>query len=308
MEGDKKVIVVFGATGAQGGGVVNALLVDGDFKIRGVTRNLSSEKAEALKSKGVEMVKADLDDVDSLKKAMEGAYGAFFLTNFWEHMDAKKEMSQLKNLADAASASGIQHVVNSTLEDTRKFVKEGTMPYLEDGEFLVAHFDAKGEMQDYVGKQVPTTQMLTSFYSDNFINFGMGPKKGNDDEHFKITFPIGNAKMPLQSAKDIGVFAVQLFKDPSTIGTCVGCYAESLTGEEIANTFVKVFNTKVEYNAVPPSVYASFGFPGAAELANMFQFFDEYEAEMSKARKPISGFQTLEEYLIANKSAFSELC
>ena len=87
---DKKVIAVVGSTGAQGGGLVRAILADpaGGFTVRAITRKASSDKARALAKAGAQVVEADLDDAASLKKALAGAYGAFCVTNFWEHFSA----------------------------------------------------------------------------------------------------------------------------------------------------------------------------------------------------------------------------
>ena len=96
---DKKIIAVVGATGTQGGGLAQAVLADpnGGFAVRAVTRDPNKEKGKALKAKGAEVVQADLDDVESLKKAFAGAYGVYGVTNFWEHFSAEKEKAQAKN-------------------------------------------------------------------------------------------------------------------------------------------------------------------------------------------------------------------
>ena len=101
---DRKIIAVIGATGAQGGGLVRAILADadGEFTARAVTRNVESDKARALAEAGAEVVAADLDDVDSLERAFAGAHGVFCVTNFWEHFSPEKELQQAKNLAQAA--------------------------------------------------------------------------------------------------------------------------------------------------------------------------------------------------------------
>jgi hypothetical protein len=120
----KTIITVTGATGAQGGGLARALLADpsGEFAVRAVTRKPDGDAARALASQGAEIVTADLDDVASLRRVFDGAYGAFCLTNYWEHMSPDKEIAQAKNLADASRASGVIHALWSTLEDTRQHV------------------------------------------------------------------------------------------------------------------------------------------------------------------------------------------
>jgi hypothetical protein len=119
---NKEVITVIGATGAQGGGLCAAILNDpqGGFACRAITRDPGKDKARALAAKGADVVAADLDDVERLTQAFRGAHGAYCVTNFWQHFSAEKEHQQAKNLAEAADAAGVMHVIWSTLEDTGK--------------------------------------------------------------------------------------------------------------------------------------------------------------------------------------------
>src|SRR5688500_12448879 len=137
---DKKIIAVTGATGAQGGGLARAIMADtnGGFAVRALTRHPNKDKAKALAAAGAEVVKADLDDVESLKKAFAGAHGVYAVTNFWEHFSAEKEKAQAKNIADAAKAAGVKHVIWSTLEDTRTFMSpaDTRMQFLQE-QYLV---------------------------------------------------------------------------------------------------------------------------------------------------------------------------
>ena len=180
----KKIITVFGATGAQGNGLVRAILEDkdGPFAARAVTRDINSDKAKELAKMGAEVVAADIDDSDSVVKALEGAYGAYFVTFFWAHFSVDKEVAEAKIFANAAKQTGIQHAIWSTLEDTREYVPltDDRMPTLH-GKYKVPHFDGKGESDKYFQEAgVPTTYLLASFYWDNFIYFGAGPKRGED--------------------------------------------------------------------------------------------------------------------------------
>src|SRR5947207_69832 len=144
---DKKILAVIGSTGAQGGGLARAILADkgGPFALRAITRKPDEDKARALASAGAEVVKGDLDDAASIEKAFAGAYGAFCVTNFWEHSSADKEGVQAGHMAQAAKNAGLQHVIWSTLEDTRKRVPltDSRLPTLQ-GKFKVPHFDGKG--------------------------------------------------------------------------------------------------------------------------------------------------------------------
>ncbi len=307
---EKKIIAVVGSTGAQGGGLVQAILNDaqGGFAARAITRDSNSAKAKALAERGAQLAAADLDDEASLAKALAGAHGAYFVTNFWEHFSPDREQAQARNLAAAAKHAGLKHVVWSTLEDTRKWVplSDGRMPTLM-GRFKVPHFDAKGEADAYFREAgVPTTFLLTSFYWDNLIQFGMGPKL--EGGRLVFTLPMGEAKLPGIAAEDIGKCAYGIFrKGAETLGKTIGIAGEHLTGSEMAAALAKALGRETVYNAVTPEQYRGFGFPGAEDLGNMFQFkrdFEDYfcaarSVEVSRALNP--ELQSFADWLAKNR-------
>lgn len=309
---DKKIIAVVGATGAQGGGLVRAILADpnGGYTARAVTRKIDSDKAKELARLGAQVVAADLDNPESVKKAFEGAYGAFCITNFWEHFSVDKEMAQAKTMAEAAKAAGVKHVVWSTLEDTRKTVplSDQRMPTLQ-GKYKVPHFDGKGEADRFfVEAGVPTTYLLTSFYWENFIHFGMGPA-ADQSGNLAITFPIGNAKFPSIAVEDIGKCAYGIFKRSAEfVGKRVGIAGQHLTGDEMAAAFSRALGREVRYNAIEPEVYRGFGFPGADDLGNMFQFNRDFAGDfcntrnLSTSKELNPSLQSLDTWLSANKA------
>eukprot|EP00531_Pseudo-nitzschia_arenysensis_P018997 CAMPEP_0116132684 /NCGR_PEP_ID=MMETSP0329-20121206/9686_1 /TAXON_ID=697910 /ORGANISM="Pseudo-nitzschia arenysensis, Strain B593" /LENGTH=322 /DNA_ID=CAMNT_0003627229 /DNA_START=69 /DNA_END=1037 /DNA_ORIENTATION=+ len=315
QDNNKKLIAVVGATGSQGGAVVDALLTASDeFAIRAITRNPDSEKSKALEAKGCEVVKADADDVASMVSALEGCYGAFLVTNFWADMSMSHEIETTAKLQEACAQAKVEHVVLSTLEDTRPMIQAAdnadTWKVLdqESGSY-VPHFDGKGEAgKKFLESEVPVTLLFTIFYYDNFINFGMGPQKHGEDQPYAITFPTGDAPFGMNSLRDIGCNVLSIFKDPSTINTSVGVVSEFATGKEIADAFAKVIGEPVVFNAVPVDVYAGFGFPGAADLANMFRFYAEFPAahRTVEGNKERLGRKTdsLVEWIEANKAAF----
>ena len=309
---DKKIIAVVGATGAQGGGLVRAIVNDpnGGFAARAITRDVTSEKTMQLANLGAEVVAADVDDEASLRKAFEGAHGAFCVTFFWAHCSPEKEVAEARNMAKAAKAAGVQHVVWSTLEDTRRWVplSDNRMPTLM-GKYKVPHFDAKGESNKiFTDLGVPTTFLLTSFYWDNLIYFGMGPRKGPDGT-LAITMPMGDKKLPSMAAEDIGKCAYGIFKKGrELVGKTVGIAGEHLTGAQMAASLTKAIGQEVRYNDVPPEVYRSFGFPGADDLGNMFQFNRDFEEvfrdprRTDVARSLNPALQTFDEWLARNKA------
>lgn len=309
---ERKIIAVVGATGAQGGGLCRAALRDrdGEYRVRALTRNPASAKAKELETMGAEVVPADVDDEKSLEKAFRGAHGAFCVTFFWDHFSPEKEFEQAAAMARAAKHAGVRHVIWSTLEDTRRWVpvSDGRMPTLM-GKYKVPHFDAKGEAdQVFTGLGLPVTLLRTSFYWENLIHFGMGPKRGADGK-LAITFPMGDKKMPGIASDDIGRCAYAIFRRGSEfLGKTVGIAGEHLTGAQMASALAKAVGEEVRYHDVPPEVYRSLGFPGADDLGNMFQFKRDFERDFCGARDVgftrslLPSLQTFESWLAGNVS------
>jgi uncharacterized protein YbjT (DUF2867 family) len=307
---DKKVIAVVGATGAQGGGLVRAITAEpqSGFIARAITRDVNSEKANELRELGAEVVAADIDDEASIRRAFEGAYGAYCVTFYWAHFSPERELAQAQNMARAAKETGLHHVIWSTLEDTRRWVPldDDRMPTLM-GNYKVPHFDAKGEADHFFTDfGVPTTFLLTSFYWDNFIYFGSGPKVDADGS-LALTLPMGDKKLAGIASEDIGKCAFGIFKrGDEFIGKTVAIAGEFLTGEQMAAQMTEAMGREVYYNPVSPEEYRSFGFPGADDLGNMFQFYRDFEDYFCSIRDPKlarelnPSLQTFREWLAKN--------
>jgi len=309
---NKKIITVFGATGAQGGGLARAILADAnsEFTVRVVTRDANSEKAKVFAKQGAEVVVADIDDPESIKKAISGAYGAFFVTFFWEHFSVEKEQQEVKNFIQAAKGANLQHIIWSTLEDTRGWMSldDDRMPTLH-GKYKVPHFDGKGAADNFfVEAGLPTTFLRTSFYWDNFIYFGMGPKKAEDGNYY-FAFPMDDKKLAAIAAEDIGKCAYGIFKKgDELIGKTIGITGEKLNGYEMAAKLSAALGKNVVFNNVSPEAYRNFGFPGADDLGNMFQFKRDFNAdfngnrseEFSKELNP--DLQSFDKFLSLNAS------
>jgi uncharacterized protein YbjT (DUF2867 family) len=289
---------------------VRAILADpsGGFAVRAITRDPNKDSAKALAAKGAEVVSANLDEVESLKKAFAGAYGVYAVTNFWEHFSAEKEKVQAKNIADAAKAAGVKHVIWSTLEDTRQFMPadDKRMPMLQE-KYRVPHFDAKAEADAYFSG-VPTTFLLTTFYWDNLYMFGLAPKRG-DDGKYSWAFPMGQKKLAGIAAEDIGKVAYGIFKAGSQyIGKKVGIYGEALTIDEMGQKLASNIGIPAPYyHAAEADEYRGYGFPGADEMGNMFQYYRDFDKEFfslrdlntAKALNP--SLQSFDQFLAKNK-------
>jgi len=286
----KKIIAIVGATGGQGGGLARAIAADphGPFQARAITRNPDSEKARALASLGVEVVAGDADHPASLDKAFHGAYGAFCVTNFWEHASVDREGAQAKAMAHATKKAGLQHVIWSTLEDTRDIIPltDPRMPVLHGG-YNVPHFDSKGQMdQIFKAEAAPTSFLHAAFYWDNFIYFGMGPRAGEDGQ-LTLALPLGGATLPGVSVEDIGKCAYGIFKrGTSAVGGRFGVAGESLTGEQMAAKMGRALGRPITFFDVPFDTFRGLGFPGAEDIGNMFQVQAIMGDDFLSARSP----------------------
>ncbi|XP_025047971.1 nmrA-like family domain-containing protein 1 isoform X1 [Alligator sinensis] len=297
---DKKLIVVFGATGAQGGSVARALLEDGTFQVRVVTRNPRKKAAVELKQKGAEVVKGDQDDEQTLEPALKGAYGAFVVTNYWEHCSKEKEVAQGKLLADMMKRLALCYVVYSGLENVNK---------LMEGRLEVLHFDGKGEVEEYfrmIG--VPMTSVRLPFYFENFLTV-FRPQKARDGEDYELAIPLGETPMAGMAVADLGPVVVHLLKSPKEyVGQDLGLCTSKFTVEEYAATLSRHTGKAVKDAKISAEDYEKLGFPGAQELANMFRFYamnPDRNMELTLKLNPKA--RTFDQWLEDNKVNFKTL-
>jgi uncharacterized protein YbjT (DUF2867 family) len=290
------LLTVFGATGAQGGGLVRAVLARDrpDFRIRAVTRHPQGDRARELAALGADLVGADLDDPASVERAMRGAHGAFCVTNFWEHLSPERELKQAEALAEGAKRAGVRHVVWSTLEDTRRLlpVDGRRMPVLM-GTYNVPHFDAKGEADRFFAERgLPVTFLHTSFYWDNLVHSGMGPQRARDGG-LVFVLPMDDKPLPGIAVEDIGACVAGIFRGADRhVGKRIGIGGQHLTGAQMASALSRALREPVRHVAMPPSEYAKLPFPGAADIANMFQFKRDFSAAYCAAR-PVADTKAL---------------
>jgi uncharacterized protein YbjT (DUF2867 family) len=314
--GTKRIIAVVGATGTQGGSVARAILHDttGSFALRALTRKPAGERAQALARQGAEVVYADVDDLDSVKRAFTGAYGAYCMTDFWGgDGDPERERIQGTTMAEAARCAGLQHVIWSTLEDTRRFMalSDTRMPTLL-GKYKVPHFDGKGEADEaFVRHGVPTTFLLTSFYWENFVRFpGMQLRKDPDDALI-LAMPMGDKRLPGIAVDDLGLCALGVYRQACNAGQTIGVAGGHLTCAEIAATLTKALGRPVRYLDVDPAVFRTWDFPGAAELSNMLQFKRDFQEafcgarSVERSRQLNPALQTFDAWLSRHASEFN---
>jgi uncharacterized protein YbjT (DUF2867 family) len=314
--GIKRVIAVVGATGKQGGSLARAILGDrdGDFALRVLTREPSCDRAQALAQCGADVVYADADDLGSLKRAFAGAYGAYCMTDFWGgHGDPERERVQGATMAEAARCVGVQHVIWSTLEDTRRYVPldDPRMPTLL-GKYKVPHYDGKGEADNaFRGLGVPTTFFLTSFYWENLLHFsGMGLRKQADGE-LVFAMPMGDKKLPGIAVDDLGLCALGVFKQAGSAGETIGVAGEHPTCAQMAASLASVLGRCVRYMDVDPLEFRTWDFPWAPELSNMLQFKRDFQSvfcgnrSVERSREFNPGLQTFDQWLARHAGDFS---
>ncbi|HEX4702568.1 MAG TPA: NmrA/HSCARG family protein [Pseudonocardiaceae bacterium] len=311
---EKKIIAVVGATGQQGGGLARAILDDptGQFALRAITRRPDSAAAKALADRGAEVVTADLDDEASLTTALRGAYGAYFVTAFWEYNSVEREQTQARAMAAAAKASGLRHVIWSTLPDTRAHIPmdDERVPTLH-GTYKVPHFDSKGEADAFFTEAgVPTTFLSTTMYFEAFADF-FKPAR-DDDGTLALHIPAGTAKLAGIAAEDIGRTAFGIFeRGTELVGQTITVSGENLTGEEFAAAFTKELGEEVVYRPMTLDVVRTLPFPGADDTANMFFFYVEHAdvfagvRDPERVRKLNPRLQDFATWLAANRDKFT---
>ncbi|ELK00781.1 NmrA-like family domain-containing protein 1 [Pteropus alecto] len=273
----KKVIAVFGATGAQGGSVAKAILEGKKFAVRALTRDVTQPNALALQDLGAEVVKGDLDDEASVEAALKGAYGAFLVTSIWNSNREKKEVYQvgtplnpflLPSLAALPSLEG----VFSGLENVKR---------LTNGKLKVGHFDEKGEVEEYFWSiGVPMTSIRVAAYFENFFTIWK-PMKASDGDYYTLAEFLGKA---------------------------VGLSAEALTIQQYADVLSKILGKEVRDAKITPEAYEKLGFPKAEELANMFRFYQmkpDRDVKLTHQLNP--KVKSFSQFISENQGAFKSI-
>jgi uncharacterized protein YbjT (DUF2867 family) len=264
----KQTIAVVGGTGAQGGGVVDALLASGQFAVRVVSRNPASKSAETLEKRGVRVVKGDLLAPSSLRAAFEGAHGAFLVTNFWDPTQMPKETEIGKAAVKEARAAGVQHFIWSTLPDAEK---------LTGGRLKLPHFTGKARVDAAVeAANFPRhTFVQAPFYFQNFLGMLAPQPLPSGGRGWAVPMDPAARVMHAGDVNDVGRAVAAAFAAGEKLPN--GSYLAVCGGVYSWNDFVSTLNAQgddVQVQKVPAEVYDTF-FPGAPELRETFQYFEQ---------------------------------
>lgn len=267
MEKKDKTILVTGSTGQQGGAVARHLLKDG-WKVRAFVRDEKKESAIELEKSGAELFKGDMNDSESLDKAMDGIYGVFSIQNFWEH-GYDGELNHGKALADAAKKANVQHFLQSSVGGAERNTK-------------LPHFDVKFEIEKYLKSlNLPVTVIRPVFFMENFKTW-FKPVEADG----KLTLNMAmkaDTKLQMIAVDDIGAISAKIFDNPEKfIGKDIELAGDELTMPEVAALYETNTGKKTEFVELPVSVIRT----NSAEMADMFQWFMDkgYEADLKTQR------------------------
>ncbi|NJB87742.1 uncharacterized protein YbjT (DUF2867 family) [Lewinella marina] len=290
---ESRTIAVIGATGAQGKGVVHALVREGSFTVRAITR-----KPDDYGGKADAVVHGDLTDPDSLTHAFQDAYGAFVVTNFWEGAD---ELAQGKQAVQAAREAGVKHFVWSTLPNVEE---------ISSGKFEVPHFTGKAKVDGYVRRAgFPYYSFVQApFYFQNLSGM-LGPQ-AQADGSTGWTLPIDPAKevIHMGDVNDLGKVVAGAFLHPDKVGK--GSYLSLAAGAYSFNDVLEAYQAngkEYTFNRVPGEQFSTF-FEGAGEIEQMLAYFEAYtylgpdsENSLQSAREVATGkFKSLSEWVKQN--------
>jgi uncharacterized protein YbjT (DUF2867 family) len=293
----KKIILVTGATGAEGGSVAKALLATRNFSVRVLVKDPSLPRAMALQTAGAILITGSLDDKESLRTAMKDCYGVFGVTNFWEHNE--KEYQQGKNLIDAVKAAAIQHFVFHTLPDYQT---------LSGGQYSVPRSEVKAALEAYARLlNVRATFARVSFYYEHVLSFLPLERTGENEYYFGL--PQGNSKLAMVSVEDLGAMVNTLFNHPEDyIGKTITAVGADKTGVQYAAIMTKVLRKNIEYRHITREEYAALDVPNATEMANMFEVqrlhIPNRQLDLIESIGLNPALQSFETWLIKNRTAF----
>jgi uncharacterized protein YbjT (DUF2867 family) len=291
-------ILVIGATGAQGGSVARHLLRTGKCKVRCLTRRPLSDAAVAIERLGGELFAGDLSDPATLRRALRDCEGVFGVTSYWEHHE--REFEHGRNLIDAIAGSDVRHTVLSTLPHTR---------LLSGGRLKVSHFDTKARIEEYArASNLAATYIHVAFYYENFLN--NFPPRRRTDGSYAFGFPQGTVPLAAVAAADIGGVVAAIFGESFWYrDKVIGVVGDDLRCDEYADIMHRVLHRNFAYDYVSHDRFAALALPGAADIADMFEFNRLYvpnrRMDVAKSRELFPGISNFEGWLTQHSTAFA---
>lgn len=291
-----RTILVTGATGAQGGSVARHLIADGQWKVRAFTRKPDSDAARALASAGAEVVQGDLADRGSIVRALDGCEGLYGVTNFWEHFEGEVEHG--RNIVDAVADAGTPDVILHSLPD---------IAGLTEGELSVPHFDLKAQVERYCCARVPQAAYLhIAFYFDNFTSFF--PPRRQEDGTYVFGFPQGDTSLAGVGSEDVGGVVMGMLRDLDRFrGEVAWAVGDDIPAARYAEIMSSVLDLPIVYQHIPRETFAAFGFPGADDLAQMFDFYRRFvpsrREQMEQSRELFPAIQDFETWARRHREA-----
>lgn len=289
--------MVTGATGAQGGSVAQALLQSSDFAVRILTRKPFAPRAIQLQQMGAEVFAGDMQDITRLEEVMDGCYGVFGLTNYWEHFGQEYNLGM--NVIEAVAVSGIQHLVLHTAPDYRA---------LSGGDFPVPQCDIKAALKSYSQElRLPCTYLQVSSYYENFLDFFA--LKRDPFGTYQFGFPQGHTKLAMVSVEDVGPLVAKAFAEPQNyIGRTLTAVGADKPCKAYADAMTKVFGIPVQYNHIPLALYKQLGVQAAEEMGNLFEvqrlYIPSRQKEMEESYRINPAMQSFESWLTKNRERF----
>ena len=251
-----ELILVTGATGQQGGAVARQLLKETRFAVRTFTRDASKPASRALAAAGAEVVEGDLNDLHSVRRALEGVWGAYSVQDF-ASAGYEEEIRQGTTFADAAKAAGVQHFVYSSVVSA-------------DGQTGLPHFESKWHIEQHLRQiGLACTILRPAFFMQNWNRFLRGPILQG-----MLPLPLNPGTHLQQIAvEDIGAFALKAFADPTSwAGRTVELASEELSMRQVAATLSRVLARNVRYVQIP---WEQFRQSAGEEMERMYRWFEE---------------------------------
>ncbi|MFN1188858.1 NmrA/HSCARG family protein [[Kitasatospora] papulosa] len=296
---DRPLVLVTGATGAQGGSVARHLLRSGRWTVRAVTRDPRSAAAAALTARGADVVACDMTDPGQVRRSVAGVDAAFLVTDYWSLKEREYEVA--RRTADAVLAAGAGTLVHSSLPEAHR--RSG-------GALALPHHDGKARLEEELraGGSPVVTVHLSTYYE----NWPARRLRRQEDGTFAFTLPHGDTPLPAVSVADLGpLVGAVLDAGPALHGDVVKAVGDLLPPAAYAAALTRSLGVPVAYRDVPYETYRELPLPHARAVADMLEFTrrhpDVTAADVTRARGLHPGMRTFESWADSAPEQFARL-